>query len=64
MIINIGSLNESFWSTYGVCNIKSISSCGHEKDFRLIHLKKFISSNPVPKKAVVAVLFSFFFIID
>lgn len=43
------------WSTYGVCNIKSISSCGHEYDFRRMHLKKFISSNPVPKKAAVAV---------
>lgn len=57
--------NESVRSTYGVCNMKSISSCGHEYDFRRIHLNRFISNIPVPKKAAVAVDgVSFFFNFD
>lgn len=40
--------------TYGVCKMKSISSWGHENDFFRIHLKIFISNNPVPRNATVA----------
>lgn len=43
------------WFTYGVCNIKSMSSCGHVVDFCRMHLKRFMSNSPVPKKAAVAV---------
>lgn len=44
-----------FWSTYGVCSMKSMSSCGHEYAFLRMHLKRFISNIPLPKNAAVAV---------
>lgn len=51
--------------TYGVCNVKSMSSCGHEYAFLLTHLKKFISSNPVPRNATAAENIDvFIFVID